>query len=53
MRSEQIAGWSCSGCKPIRARAHYSIERSNTPTDHYLEDLKFVRAHHYQDNSRR
>jgi hypothetical protein len=23
MRSEQIAGWSCSGCKPIRARAHY------------------------------
>jgi hypothetical protein len=34
-------------------RSLCSIERSNTPTDQYLEDLNFVRAHHYQNNSRR
>jgi len=34
-------------------RSLCSIERSNTPADQYLEDLNFVRAHHYQDNSRR
>ena len=31
MRSEQIAGWSCSGCKPIRARAHYVALSAATP----------------------
>jgi hypothetical protein len=35
-------------------RSLCSIERSNTLTDQYLEDLNFVRAHqHYQNNSRR
>jgi hypothetical protein len=55
MRSEQIAGWSCSGCKPIRARAHSlrSTERSNTPAAQYPQGGHFVRARHYQNNSRR
>jgi hypothetical protein len=35
------------------ARSLCSIESSNTPTDQYLEDVNFVRAHHYQNNSRR
>jgi hypothetical protein len=30
-----------------------SIERSNTLTAQYLEDVNFVRAHHYQNNHRR
>jgi hypothetical protein len=36
-------------------RALCSIERSNALTDghQYLEDVHFVRAHHYQNNSRR
>jgi hypothetical protein len=32
MRSDQIAGWSCSGCKPIRARAHYVALSAATPS---------------------
>jgi hypothetical protein len=29
-------------------RSLCSTERSSTPTDQYLEDVHFVRAHHYQ-----
>jgi hypothetical protein len=54
MRSEKIAGWSCSRVQTYSSstRSLCSIEHSNTLTEQHLEDINFVRAYHYQNNSR-
>jgi hypothetical protein len=55
MHSEQIAGWSCSGCKLIRARAHYVALITVTPPPiNTWRGRKFREGTPlYQNNSRR
>jgi hypothetical protein len=45
MRSEQSAGWSCSECKPIRARAHYVALSAATPSPINIRRTAISRGH--------
>jgi hypothetical protein len=45
MRSEQIAGWTCSGCEPIRARAHYVALSAATPSPINIRRTAISRRH--------
>jgi hypothetical protein len=45
MRSEQIAGWSCSECKHIRTRAHYVALSAATPPPTNIRRAAISRGH--------